>query len=400
MKSILLVGGGLLHVTTVQNARDMGLRVVVTDKSPDCACAKLADEFYAVDTRDKDGHVRLARSLLGGISPLAGVFTAGHSVEETTAAAANAVGLPAIPNEVAHRIANKAEMRKYLEQAGIDDIDWYCFLEYPDPAEIDFPCVVKATDSSGSRGLTKCYQPEDFTEEVFRRAQENSSDGRVLVEELLEPIENEIAEQSVETVWYEGKGFFLNWVDRPFTNDKKYAIEIGHYNPAMHSAKTQQEVERLVLAAGKALGMTTGIFKADVMLTKQGARILETTARLSGGFDSTHTSPLAHGVNYIRGAMKLALGEPIGWNDFLPRQYRHAVAISMFPEVGRIRGIQGLEKAREIVDHIFVRESGEIRDYTDCAARPLFIIASSDSRQHALDRAEMARQLIRFEYAN
>ena len=75
----------------------------------------------------------------------------------------------------------------------------------------------------------------------------------------------------------------------------------------MHKNKVQQNVETIVLAAGKILRMTTGIFKCDLFLSNQGPTILETTARLSGGFDAQYLTPLAFGANYIRGAMKLTL---------------------------------------------------------------------------------------------
>ena len=85
-----------------------------------------------------------------------------------------------------------------------------------------------------------------------------------------------------------------------------------------------------MLAAGKVLGMKTGIFKCDIMLTEKGPVILEATARLSGGFDAQYTSPLAHGANYIKGALKLALGEPIDPACFLPKWHRGAGSMGYF----------------------------------------------------------------------
>lgn len=400
-KTLLLVSGGLMQYPAVEIAKSMGLRVLVTDRNANCACAGVADELVVLDTKDVQGHVALAKERKG---ELAAVFTCGASVECTVAEAADAIGLPGLLPEVAYIIADKYEshlrlMQKQVWGAG----KWFgVFSDFDSALECirgePYPFVVKPVDSSGSRGLTKIYRAKDFTEDVFARAIASSTRRKVLLQGLLEPRTDTIAEQSCETVWYNGKGYWLNWVDRPFLPNARYAIERGHYNPAMHDAETQKQVEDMVLAAGKALGMTTGIFKADVMLTKEGPRILETTARLSGGFDSAYTSPLAHGVDYIRGAMKLALGEPIDWNCFLPRQYRHAVALAKFPLPGRIKAIRGVETARFLpkVDYVFVRKQvGDvIPEYTDCVERPVFVIASGDARQEAIDAAEMALAMI------
>ena len=396
MKSVLLVGGGILQQKSIEAAHQLGYAVILTDKNPNCFCTRLADEFYPLDTRDAAGHTELARSRRG---ELAAVFTAAHSVELTVAAAANAIGLPAIPNEVAYRISNKAAMRECLE-GKIPQPRWQILENYRKP-DLEFPFVVKATDNSGSRGLTKVFHADDFTEEVFNRARENSGDRRVLIEELLVPVEGEIAEQSVETIWYEGKGHWLNWVDRPFRNDGKFAIEEGHYNPAAHSLGTETQIEQMVLTAGKVLGMTTGIFKADMMLTLDGPRILETTARLSGGFDSTHTSPLAHGVNYVRGALKLALGQIIDWYDFTPLWDWHAVALSKFPKPGKIISISGIADAEKItgVEYVISRMSSvdRVPPYEDCAARPLFVIAAGETREKAIQAARTGLEQIRIE---
>ena len=54
---------------------------------------------------------------------------------------------------------------------------------------------------------------------MYERAREAGTTGLVIVEELLHPVETEIAEQSVETLWYNGTMYWLNWVDRLFRKD-------------------------------------------------------------------------------------------------------------------------------------------------------------------------------------
>ena len=58
--TILIVTGGILQTGAVWGAKEMGYRVVVTDRDPDCICAHYADEFHPVDIYDVPAHLELA----------------------------------------------------------------------------------------------------------------------------------------------------------------------------------------------------------------------------------------------------------------------------------------------------------------------------------------------------
>jgi len=131
---------------------------------------------------------------------------------------------------------------------------------------------------------------------------------------------------------------WLNWVDRLFRKDFdsvahpwnaaddpyrdiSWAIELGHLNPAEHPSQVRHEVEGLARRAGEAIGMGSQkgghILKADIMLTTKGPMILELTPRLSGGWDSAHSTP-ERGADFIGGALRLALGDRLDeklWRD-------------------------------------------------------------------------------------
>lgn len=66
----------------------------------------------------------------------------------------------------------------------------------------------------------------------------------------------------------------------------------------------------MITQAAIALGVTWGPFKIDCMLTTDGPKILECTARLSGGFDAQWTSPVTN-RNPQRLLLQLACGLPL-----------------------------------------------------------------------------------------
>jgi biotin carboxylase len=96
---------------------------------------------------------------------------------------------------------------------------------------------------------------------------------------------------------------FLNAVLRPFAG----VVELGHINPAPLTEAARNELFELATRVGITLGVT-GIFKVDVIWPEGGGpEVLECTARLSGGWDSSHTTPLATGRDFAALALYLAV---------------------------------------------------------------------------------------------
>lgn len=394
---IWLVGGGLLQIPAVLEAKKMGLKVVVSDFNSHAPAMQLADECVVVSTHDVVATAMLASKFAHNHS-LAAVFTQGHSVEYTVAAVAEQLGLIGIGAGLAALVSNKAEMRNRLRAYGGIRQPAFRNCATADHAieaveSIGFPAVFKPVNNSASRGVTILRHAVEEVElrNAFARAQNNNVGGRkmILVEQYLPgSCDWGIPEQSVETLWVGGKMRWLNWVDRPFVWHQRYAIEEGHYNPsAGNPAKTHALAERV----GNALGFMNGILKLDVIQVNNEPHVLETTARLSGGFDAQYTSPLAHGVNYIRGAMRQALGEPLDETDWENQRLDHAVALAAFPKPGKVIAVSGAERARKFCDYLFFNvRTGDMIEYDHCARRPAFAIASGRSRAHAIERATNA----------
>ncbi|MBT0663923.1 hypothetical protein KI809_06365 [Geobacter pelophilus] len=339
-KAIWLFAGGQMQEPAAKKIKSLGYRLIITDRSPDCHCARFADEVVALDTFDISGNLQAAPGLARKFR-IEAVLTAAADCHETVAIVGSSLQLNALSPEIANVCRYKQKTRAILAEAGL-----------PQPASavasnldaarqllhsFGGSGVLKATNNSGSRGFAVVKDPDEVTAELFDASLAAGTSGLVIVEEKLEPVKNEIAEQSLETVWYDGKMYFLNWVDRLFRNDfsrfsclheeglyddTSWAVEIGHLNPALHDYETLQQVVKMVYQAGLAIGMHTQrgghILKADIMLTERGPYIIELTPRLSGGWDSSASTP-TRGADFIGGAIMLALGKQLDlemWHDF------------------------------------------------------------------------------------
>lgn len=329
-----LFAGGSMQRAAADAIQARGLKLILTDGNPNCVLAPRADVFLAVDTFDiAENKARAAE--LAKTYDIRAVFTAAADCHETVAEVARALNLPGIDPAIAHACRYKYQTRKILTEAGIAQPHYAIVRNLVEAraalADIGLPAALKATDNSASKGFTRLDQASDLNEKSFAYALANGTTGLAIIEELLIPLPGEIAEQSVETVWYDGKMRWLNWVDRLFRKDfslltapwtaqsdpysaMSWAIELAHFNPADHTAGLRQEVEALVRRAGEAMGMGTArgghILKADIMLTTRGPMILELTPRLSGGWDSSFSTP-QRGADFVGGALGLAMGETL-----------------------------------------------------------------------------------------
>ncbi|TSC69829.1 MAG: Biotin carboxylase, partial [Parcubacteria group bacterium Gr01-1014_49] len=335
-RAIWLITGGAMQHPAAERIKSRGYALIMSDGSAECALRSMADEFLHVDIFDVPKNIATADELKKRYD-IRAVFTAASDCHETVAHVARHLGLPGIDPAISHVCRYKYETRALYSKAGIPQPKFTTVKTHEEAVaalrSIGTPAALKATNNAGSRGFARINSEKDLTPEVFAHAIANGTTGVAIIEELLIPIDGEIAEQSVETLWHDGKMYWLNWTDRMFRGDMKlfanfdanayknlpWAVEIGHLNPAVHSVEATAAVQKMCEAAGRALGMDKQkgghVLKHDIMLTSAGPYILESTPRLSGGWDSGGSTPM-RGADFVDGAIEMALGTPLSAEAF------------------------------------------------------------------------------------
>lgn len=394
-KTLLIISGGTEAVPGILKAKEMGLHVVVSDYNPKAPGFEYADDRIIASTYDVAETVTAALEYHENIRPIDGVISIASDVPLTVASVAERIALPGLAIETARLASDKLAMKDKLVEEGIP-VPWYKAVFSVDElkeiyAKRRYPLIIKPVDSRGARGVLFLDVGIDL-DWAFNIAYENSPTGRVMVEEFI------IGPQiSTEAVIAEGIGYNLGFADRNYEFLKKFSphiIENGGTQPSDLPASIQKDIADLAIKAGKALGVINGIVKGDMVYGSRGPMVIEVATRLSGGYFSTDQIPLHTGVDIIKAAIKIALGEKV-YPEELEKNDNQAVAIRyFFPPQGLINkapDISLLQKMPGVYKVFLQAKPGEVIErQTNHTRRAGCVITVAETRENAIRYAENA----------
>ena len=380
---LLVLGAGVPQLGLLEAAAARALQVIAVDRDPLAPGFAFATERAVISSEDEQAVERLARarSVDGLISPGAD-WPVGIA-----ARVAEHLGVPhPIDGATAVLATTKTRQRERFASAGVLQPQTFSAT---DP-EIPFPCVVKAPDRQGQRGLTLVHERSGLAEAV-EAATAESRGGGALVEELIDG-----PELTVNAISMDGAFIPLTVTDRLLADPPAFGVALAHAWP---SAQATEGAIKAARAAVEALGITNGPSYTQLRLGSDGrAYVVEVAARLGGGHDA-ELCRAALGVDLNDLAISFALGDPC---DDLFQGARAGGACVLFlvaPE-GVLRAIEGVEEAGEMDGVEWVRtyrqpgwRFGPLRRGADRAGA---ILATGDDRDDALAKARRAAETVRF----
>lgn len=270
------------------------------------------------------------------------------------AMAAAALGIPHNAVEAVRATRNKHLMRRLLAAAGVPS-PWFTLVRLDEDLaaaarRLRYPCVVKPTFLSASRGVIRADDEAEFVRAVERvrailaepevAAMGGEEAGHVLVEEYIPG-----AEVALEGILTAGELQVLALFDKPDPLEGPYFEETIYVTPARLSPAHERALIEATAAAARALGLREGPVHAEVRLNEQGAWVLEIAARSIGGLCST-VLEFSGGRSLEELILLHAVGAEISRNE---RQRRPSgVMMIPIPRAGVLRDVRGLEAARAV----------------------------------------------------
>ena len=387
-KSLVVLGAGPAQVGLLDAAASCGLFVTAVDRDPDAIGFELAHRRALISAEDEPAIERLARA-----ERVDGLIAPGIDWPVGIAARIAArLGLPhPIDPETAALATSKLKQRTRFAEAGVPQPRFEVVRAVDAFAGLGFPCVVKAPDRQGQRGLSVVSEAGDLARAVGDAVAESRS-GVALVEELVDG-----PEVTVNAFSIDGEFFPLTVTDRITAGPPAFGVALAHVWP---SEVADDETVAVAKRAAEAVGVRNGPTYTQIRIGPDGPRVVELAARLGGGHDA-ELCALALRIDLNRLAIKAALGERVV-RPRIGRRAGGACVRFLLAPPGVLREVTGVADAYEFQSsvRIYRRPGHRFDELRTGADRAGAVITLGSSRREALALAEKAADSIRFETAD
>lgn len=373
MKKIVIIGAGEFQNPLILKAKEMGYEThVFAWKSGDIG-EQTADYFYPVSIIEKEEILEISKK----IEPSAVISIGSDLATLTVNYVARGLGLTCnAPNNDFYS-TNKYLMRKAFKEAGVRVPAFVCTDGTQKIEELkknfEFPVIVKPTDRSGSRGVTKVTKESELRAAIEQSIEESFEKKAIIEEEI------KGKEYSCECISFEGEHYFLTFTEK-FTTGEPHYIEIGHIEPAVFPLETEAYIKEEIKKALDALEVKYGASHSEFRVDENGnMKIIEIGARMGGDCIGSDLVPISTGNDFMKMVIESAEGQ-----QPVVRENQKNIAFIRFIFNERDREI--LDEAEKREDVVCVRK--EIKPITsdivtDSSRRFGFYIFACSSRKIA-----------------
>lgn len=280
--------------------------------------------------------------------PVHAIIPTDDATVSVAAHVAQALGLPHNSVAAAEAARDKHEMRQRLAAAG-QLSPWFRLCAVGDDprslaAEVTYPCVVKPTCLSGSRGVIRANTAAEFIAafERVRALLRTLGQRDVLVEEYLPG-----AEFALEGLLRTGTLTVLAVFDKPDPLEGPYFEETLYVTPSRATAAAQAAMAQCVAGAAAALGLREGAVHAEVRVNERGAWLIEMAGRSIGGLCS-QILRFAHdaSVTLEELILRQAVGLPLP--EVATVKAAGGVMMIPIPAAGTLLGVRGQAEAEAV----------------------------------------------------
>lgn len=398
-KTILLLGGSDFQVPAIQAAKDLGLRTVLCDYLPDNPGQYVADVFYQKSTTDREAMLEVARA-----ERVDGVLSFCSDVALPSAAyVAEQLGLPTNPLPSVEILSNKQLFHPYLSRHGFACPHLVSFAKDASvdevmhlAADLSLPIVIKPTDSSGSKGVTRLDELSyDAVSQALDAASSFSRNDVLVAEEFIEYEYPHLIGGDIFVK--DGKIVFWGLMSCLRDNDVASLVPVGKAYPAGLSAQQEAAVREQLQALVTSLGLQFGEMNVEVIIGRGGVpHILECGGRAGGNLIPMELTDIS-GIDLVRANVRFAMGDTSmdmrfdGGSKVISTYVLHSDRDGVF---------QGIEYDSQIQSHVYrsmvhVKPGDSVERLTNGAKAFGQVFLRFDSQEQMWDMLARIKSLIR-----
>lgn len=302
MKKIVIIGANDFQNPLILKAKEMGYETHVFAWQDGSVGEKTADYFYPISIVEKEEILNVCKK----IKPDAVATIASDLANITVQYLAKNLGLTCNSDECIEISTNKYKMRCALSANNVRTPHFEKvsnIKQLGDCSQFRFPVIVKPTDRSGSRGITKVTDIKDL-ESAIEISKEQSFEKMAIVEEYIEG-----PEFSCECISFDGKHEMLT-VTKKFTTGAPHFIETGHMEPADLSNDMYAKIKSVIFASLDALQIKFGASHSEFRITPDGEiGIIEIGSRMGGDCIGSDLVRLSTGKDFVKMVIEVASGK-------------------------------------------------------------------------------------------
>ena len=338
-KKLLILGATSYIINVVKIAKSMGVYTIVTDPVKDDAAKKYADKAYDVDTQNVDALMKIALE-----EKVDGIMTAYSDLNlPICRELCDKLGLPFYASEknieqTVDKIKFKEMCRKYnvpvVPEYTEDEID-----------NVDYPVIVKPSDSYGSKGISVCRNKEQLVAGI-EFAKSYSPTKQVIIEEYMV-----CDDVNLDYAMQDGEVIFTAMGDRYVNKDQKgkSPLSLAVIYPSKYIDRYIREVDANAKRMFREEGFKDGMVFIQSFMSKKGFHFFEMGYRPGGGQSSILLKNI-NDIDYVEYLINYALTGKMS-DDAISKKNnvnfdKHACGLVVLLKQGVVAKIEGLEEIK------------------------------------------------------
>ena len=319
MKTVLILGAGKDQVPAIKKAKKIGYKVISCDLNKNSEGKKISDIFWNISNTDL---IKLKKKIINynqNNYKIDGVFVIGTDIPNIASKLSYLFKYKHYKNFAAKNAKDKILMKRLFRKFKIPTPNFKQINKFSDL--INFlkinkkNSLIKPSDRSGSRGVffIEKNQNNILIKNLYNKTKSISDKDYIIAEEFLTG-----KQISTETIISNKKIKTIAFADRNYEHLKAFKpriIENGGTMPSTLSLNYKNKIDKVLQKVVKALKITNGTIKGDIVIHKNKIYVIEVAYRLSGGDFSESLIPLNTGIDFIGTSIKQCVGDKIILND-------------------------------------------------------------------------------------
>lgn len=363
-KKLLVLGATGYFCEAVKQAKQMGIYTIVTDYFPNSPAKKIADKAYDASTTDIETIEAIARK-----EQIDGIFVAWSDINHYVAQQlCERLNLPFYATEEQLKtFTNKHEFKQCCRRYNVPTVPEFKLTAEmlpEDMAALEFPVIIKPSDSYSGKGITICHSAEDIPGAV-EEALSKSRSGLFLTEKYMD-------DDHYDTIaaYYtiqDGEVALSSMTDRcmsEFENNKRLNTSI--FYPSQYLPRFLKEVDPYVKNMLRGMNMQNGVIFFEGCVNGEGFALWESGYRLCGAQQNIFPAYI-NGVDSQKMLICHALTGKMAEENLLDREdpfFRGKYACNglVFLSQGKIVSIHGVEEVLKMPGVINLTQLRQVGD--------------------------------------